>query len=136
MAGGRTETHRDDEYLMTGTHKGATSTTLFNRKADFASCGAFAGLYIENVTQTTNSLVATATEEEVTTDDSISWDNGDTYEIYKTAAKDSFISSERVDLSRGWKSDPETLERGWKKEDIDLDRDGKNIFGPGQPVKG
>ena len=134
MGGGRTETHRDDEYLMSGAHDGATSATLRNKNADFASCGAMAGLYIENTTQSTNSLIASASELEITTDDSISWDKDDVYEIYKTGTKNSFISSQIVDLSRGWRTDPKDMDRGWKKEDIDIDRDKPGrVFGPGQP---
>ena len=138
MSGGRIETHKDDDYLMTGTHNGATSTTLFNRKADFASCGAIEGLYIENVTQATNSLIATASEEEITTDDDISWDNGDIYEIYKTGTKNSVISKNVVDRSRGWKTDPKDMDsRGWRKEDTDIDVDNPGkVFGPNQPQKG
>lgn len=134
MGGGTTEVHRDSEYLATGTHKGAdSSTTLVNRFSQFASCGVVDGLYIENDTQGTSSYVATANEREVTTDDDISWDYGDTYYIYKTGTKDSLLSTQWIDLSRGWKSDPDTLEDGWKPEDVDLDDDGERVFGPGQP---
>ncbi len=162
----RTERHIDDDYLMTGTHKGADgATTLINRTADFSSCGAIAGLYIENVTQSENSLIVTATEEEITTtgttsaeafkvtdggfnvtdgggeafnivaSTSMSWDNGDTYKIYKTGTKNSFISSDVVDASRGWKTDPKDMDKhGWKRVDTDIDRKNPGrVFAPNQP---
>ena len=137
MAGGKVERHIDEDYLITGTHKAGTSTTLTDRKADFASCGVMDGLYIENTTQDESSLVATATEEEVTTDDDVSWDNGDTYEIYKTGTKDSKISTQWVDMSRGWRTDPKKMTDGWRNEDLDIDRNNPGrVFGPGQPSKG
>jgi|GEM_PF-5918882 len=136
MPGGKIERHIDNDYLMTGTHHGATSTTLFNKNADFASCGAIDGLYIENTTQSTNSLVATATEDSITTDDNISWDNGDTYKIYKTGTKNSVISTQWVDMSRGWKTDPAEMIDGWRTEDLDIDRKNPGrVFGPGQPER-
>jgi len=142
MAGGRKERHIDDEYLMTGTHKAATSTTLRDAKADFGSCGAMKGLYIANITQagkieTSISLIDTVTEEEITTDDDVPWYNGDVYEIYKTASKNSPISSIWTDRSRGWKSDPKDLVDGWKPEDEDIDRNNPGrVFGPNQPKIG
>ena len=134
MGGGTTEIHNDDDALATGTHEGVDSaTTLRVKGADFKSCGVIEDLYIENETQSTASLVATVTEDEITTDDDISWNNGDTYNIYKTGTKGSFISSVWIDLSRGWKTDPDEMRLGWRYDDIDLDRDGERIFGPGQP---
>ena len=133
---GTVENHYDDDYLATGTHKGAdSSSTLRDKTANFASCDVKDGLYIENVTQSANDLVATATEHEITTDGSMSWDYGDTYKIYKTGTKNSFISSIWTDLSRGWKTDPNDMTDGWRNEDIDLDEDGQEVFGPGQPEK-
>ena len=138
MGGGTSEVHFDNEPLIIGTHDGASSvTTLRDLDKPFRSLGARVGLAIENATQATSSLIATVTEEgEITTDDSISWDNGDTYKIYKTAAKGSVISTNWVDLSRGWKSRKSELIDGWRAEDLDLDRDdpGK-VFGPGQPER-
>jgi hypothetical protein len=131
--------------------------------ADFKAYGVMVGLFIENVTQSTSGHVKTVTADEITVDgitgtlisnfvtvdnewttingvewaDSlISWTNADTYKIYKTAVKGCLISSEVVDLSRGWKTDPEEMEKGWRKEDIDLDRNNQKIFGPGQPERG
>lgn len=136
MAGGTTEIHKDDEYLATGTHKGEDgAASLFDPGKDLRSCGVLAGLAIYNVTQSTNGLVTASTEDTVT-DDTNTWDNGDTYEVYKTAVKGSIISSQWTDLSRGWKSDRQKLEAGWMPEDIDLDDKGrKKVFGPGQPEK-
>ncbi len=133
MSGGKREVHRDSEYLMTGTHKRGTSVTLCNPGADFASCGAMDGLYIENTTQGTNSIVRDCTETMLRTNDNITWLKGNTYKIYKTGTKGSIISSVWVDLSRGWKTDPKEMTDGWKNEDIDLDKDGKKVFGTGQP---
>jgi len=112
------------------------TTTLRNVGADFKSCGAMAGLYIKNTTKDINSLIATVTEDEITTDDDLPWDSLDVYEIYKTATKDSFISSDVVDVSRGWRSDPAKMNKGWRFEDEDLDRYNQKIFGPGQPEGG
>ena len=71
-------------------------------------------------------------------DKRISWDYGDVYNIYKTDSKNKLISSQWVDVSRGWKAEPGKLTKdGWRKEDVDLDDHGKiDIFGPGQPEKG
>ena len=164
MITGRTETHRDDEYLLTGSHDAGTSTTLRDIGADFKAYGVLVGLFVENVTQSTSGHVKTVTADEITVDgitgsllsdfvtvdndwatengvewaDSlISWDRSDTYKIYKTAVKGSLVSSDIVDVSRGWRSDPETLIDGWRPEDIDIDRKNPGkVFGPGQPEKG
>lgn len=124
--------------MITGTHDGADSaSTLRDLDMPLRSLGARVGLYIENETQATASLIATVTElGEITTDDAISWDNGDTYNIYKTASKGSLISSNWVDLSRGWKTPKRELIHGWRAEDLDLDRDNPGkVFGPGQPSR-
>ncbi len=136
MSGGTTEVHKDDDYLATGTHDRATSTTLNAQGADFKSCGVRVGLYIENETQSTNSLVASVTEDEITTDDAISWDRDDTYKIYITASKGSIISTEWTDLSRGWKTPKKELVSGWRAEDVDIDRENPGrVWGPGQPER-
>ena len=134
MGGGTTEIHNDDSPLETGTHAGVdSSTTLRVRGADFKSCGITQGLYIENETQSTSSTISSVTENAIATEDVLTWDNGDTYNIYKTGTKGSFISSIWTDLSRGWKTDPKEMRLGWRHKDIDLDRNGEKIFGPGQP---
>lgn len=136
MSGGTTEINRDTPYFATGTHDRGTSTTLHDSGSDFKSCGVQVGAYIENDTQSTNSLIATVTEDEITTDDGISWNNGDTYYIYRTAAKGSVISTNWVDLSRGWRTPMWELQEGWRAEDLDIDRDQPGrVFGPGQPSK-
>jgi len=138
MGGGTSEIHRDTEPLITGTHDGANATTtLRDLDMPFRSLGAMVGLAIENATQGTSSLIATVTEGgEITTDGAISWDNGDTYKIYKTATKGSVISSNWTDLSRGWKSRQSELQNGWRADDLDLDRDDPGrVFGPGQPER-
>lgn len=141
MSGGTTEVHIDSDYLVSGTHRGADSaTTLWagdaygNRIADLDSYGAKADLYIENTTESTNSLIASVAGDQITTDDDIAWNNGDTYKIYKTGTKNSQISTIWTDLSRGWKSDKDDLDRGWRPEDVDIDRDKPGrVFGPNQP---
>ena len=136
MSGGTTEVHKDDDYLATGTHDRGTSTTLHASGADFKSCGVIVGVYIENETSSENSLVATVTEEEITTEDDLSWARDDTYKIYITASKGSVISTEWNDLSRGWKTPKKELVNGWRDKDIDLDRENPGkVFGPGQPEK-
>ena len=135
------EVHRDSDYMATGVHDRGTSTTLHASGKDFKSCGALVDSYIENETSGENSLIATVSEEEITTDDDLSWTRDDVYKIYKTAAKDSLISSIWTDSSRGWKSDKEELsgglhQKGWREEDLDIDRDKPGrVFGPGQPHK-
>jgi hypothetical protein len=64
------------------------------------------------------------------------WDKGDTYKIYKTSARGSVISTNWVDVSRGWKSRQSELQDGWRAEDIDIDKDNPGkVFGPGQPER-
>jgi IS30 family transposase len=133
------ERHIDSEYLATGTHGGTDSaTTLRDRTTDFFISGAIADLYIENTTSGESSLIATVKEHEITTDDSITWNNGDTYEIYKTGTKNSAISSTWCDVSRGWKINKhdEVNRHGWRWADVDVDDKGrKDVFGPGFPEK-
>lgn len=133
------ETHKDSEALATGTHQGLDgASALFSKDADFKSCGIVPGVAIYNTNQGTNGLITAVTETEIT-DDTNSWDYGDTYEIYKTATKNSLISTIGVDKSRGWKviEKKELNSRGWLPEDqdLDVDEDGFeiDIFGPGQP---
>ena len=134
-------THKDDENLATGTHAGADSAAaLYDKTAMFDVCGVAVGLAIHNETQVTDGLVTVVTATTVT-DDTNTWDNGDTYSIYKTAEKDTVISTIATDKSRGWKvTDPDKLNsNGWfpEDEDIDVDEDGDQLdprpWGPGQP---
>ena len=132
------ETHKDDEALVTGTHSGADGAgALSDSTANFKAWGVVPGVAIYNTTQDTDGLV-TAVSHTGITDDTNSWDNGDSYEIYKTPTKDGVISRIGVDKSRGWKAQPEELNsRGWRHEDqdIDVDEHGSHIdvFGPNQP---
>jgi hypothetical protein len=158
MGGGTTEIHNDDDYIATGTHKGPDGVDyLYDPKADFLSCDISEDAHIENDTQAEYGAVVTVTEKMITTDNDvyvatdgtyyttdgtpyslagasgITWYTGDTYYIYKTRTKGSFISSIWTDLSRGWKTDPKEMRLGWRNDDIDLDKNGEKIFGPGQP---
>lgn len=163
-------THTDSEPLATGTHKGIDgSAILFDPEAYFKMCGVREGLAIyktvppymldqngdivydqngdpvETNEVDENGLVLSTTEEHVTASGITAWTNGDTYEIYKTGVKDSFISSIGTDRSRGWKvtSKDELDKSGWfsKDHDIDKDENGNLLprkerpFGPGQPER-
>ena len=154
------ETKYDDTPLATGTHKGGTGNELYDPGADFKSCGVWVGAYIENDTEAEFSSVLTVTEDAIITENSaaliesggevfytssgevfhvagaagITWHYGDTYNIYVTANRGTFISSMGVDASRGWKAEHKSLnEEGWRPEDYDLDRNGEKVFSDGQP---
>ena len=137
------ESHIDDDYMATGTHKGANSAlVIWNPGADFMSCGINGdiGQAVYNDTQSTNGNVSASTEDTCTTD--ISWDKGDTYYIYKTDTKNSAISSIGIESRYGRKVTDKTLldEDGLLAEDRDLDEDIDDIiegrpFGPGQPKR-
>ena len=137
------ETHKDDDPFASGTHKGADgASVLSDRGANFATWGVVVGVAIHNTTQETDGLVTAVTDDTVT-DDTNTWDNGDSYEIYNSAAKDTVISSIATDKSRGWKvTSPDELNaNGWFPEDADLgvDEDGHTLtpqpFGPHQPSR-
>lgn len=62
------------------------------------------------------------------------WSFGDVLKVYKTAAKDGFISSQWCDRSRGWKTPKDELVDGWREDDLDLNPNGeRHVWGPGQP---
>lgn len=134
------EIHRDDSPLFTGTHKGAsTSATLYVKGANFRALGVDPDLsqYCENETQGTGGAV-TAADENTVTATGVSWDYGDTYNIYATSTKDSVISSVWCDVSRGWKIEKydDVNRHGWRHEDWDIDDKGRSdVFGPGYPEK-
>ena len=134
------EIHRDSEPLATGTHSGASgSSVLRSRGACFRSLGVDPDLelYAENETQSTNGTV-TAADEDTVTVSGVTWDNGDTYSIYKTSSKNSHISSNWVDVSAGFQINDtsDVNKHGWRHEDWDIDERGtKRVFGPGQPKK-
>ena len=137
MSGGKQSINYDDNPLFTGTHDGADSASVLQDiGAMFQALGCVAGLYIENATEETSGAVASCNDDTVTLETPITWNNGDTYNIYKTDTKGSVISYVWVDVSRGWAGRPENLVNGWREEDVDLDDHGKHkVWGPGQPEK-
>ena len=134
------ETHVDDAYLASGTHKGADGgLEAYDQGADFKSCGITVGRAVLNTTDGSDGLVTAVTEDSFTCTlsggSNNTWSNGDTYEIYKTAAKGTFLSKTSVDRRFGRKvvrGDVLTPE-GLLPEDVDLDEDTDEIFGPNQP---
>lgn len=134
------ENHRDDSPLFTGTHKGAAAAaSLYDKGMNFRALGVdpTLGQYCENETQSTGGAV-TAADEDTVTVSGVTWNNGDTYNIYVTDTKNKMISSTWVDVSAGFKiNDHKEVNRhGWRVEDWDVDDRGrKNVFGPGQPEK-
>ena len=136
------EVHSDSEYFLTCTHKGpGGGLVLRNKNAHFLISGVYVGMAIYNDTDGSNGLVTAVTETSVTCTlaggAANTWTNGDTAYIYKTATKDSFLSAIDTDRSRGWKVvKGDVLDAdGWRPEDADLDRDDKEVFGPGQPER-
>lgn len=155
------EIHRDSEPLITGTHKGSDgSAFIYDKGRNFRSLGAdpVLLLYVENETQSSHGYLSASTEDTLTaltpSDEAafilgagefpytfgetveLTWDYGDTYNIYKTISKDKFISDQWQDVSRGWKINnyDEVNEHGWRHDDWDIDDRGrKKVFGPGQP---
>jgi len=132
------EIFRDDQPLFQGTHTGAdSSSTLRDDGARFKELGVNPSLsqYCENTTQETNGSITASTSDTVTVS-GVTWDNGDTYKIYRTSTKSSFISDQWVDVSRGWKidRDDDMMDNGWRAKDYDLDEPNRRkVFGPGQP---
>jgi hypothetical protein len=131
MSGGTRYVHTDSDPLFTGTHDGPDGAGyLQDMGAMFKSLGAIVGLYVENATQGTNDLLVSSTDDRVYTGDifeddfpfefSLSWDNGDTYNIYKTGTKGSTISGDWVDVSRGWRAEKRELVNGWFPDDVDI----------------
>lgn len=128
---GTTRTEHTRDFLATGTQKGS-GTTITDRGKDFKSCGVFASLAVANITGSTSGLVVSATEDEVVTN--ITFNSGDTYEIYKTTATGTKLTTFYVDRRSGRKvTDPSQTEDGILTEDVDLDEHEKNVWGPGQP---
>jgi len=134
--------HIDDEYLATGTHKGADGgKVLRNKGADFKSCGITIGVAIQNDTDSSAGLVTAVTEDTVTCTLSggtnNTWTNGDTYYIFKTAAEDTFISAVYTDRRFGRKvtKDDTLTEKGFFPDDVDLDETDDHVWGPNQPER-
>ena len=117
------ESHIDDEPLFSGTHSGGAGTTLQDLTRDFRTSGVTIGVAIHNDTQVTDGNIISFTATTLISD--VSFDNGDAYSIYKTAAKDTGISYIGVDKSRGWKeTNKKHLNKyGWKPCDHDIDKD-------------
>jgi len=131
MSGGIAVTHRDTDYLATGTQKGS-GTTISDFGKDFKSCGVYAGLAVKNDTAVTSGHVVSVTENTVVTD--ISFNTGATYRIFKTTTYDSVISKHYTDRRYGDKvTFKQELIEGIKPKDRDYDEDRKHVFGPGQP---
>jgi hypothetical protein len=131
------EVNLDDEYMLTCTHDYEDGgLVLKNKNAHFLITGVTVGVAIYNDTDGSNGLVTAVTETSVTctlTGGTLNtWTNGDTAYIYKTATKDSLISSIDTDRSRGWKVVKGDVldEDGFRPEDADLDED---AFSPGFP---
>jgi hypothetical protein len=129
------ERHTDNDPLDTGTQSGPAGLSIYSRGADFLSCGVTAGLAVENETSGETGLVVSVSEDAVTC--TITFLTGDTYNIYKTAEKDSAISSIHTDRMYGRKifKRSEVNERGHSPKDEDLDADRDHVFGPLQPER-
>ena len=129
----------DLEGLVELEGEGSASSTLYVKGANFRALGVDPSLelYCINESRGTGGTVTAATENTVTVD-GVEWYNGDTYAIYQTSSKGSFISAVWTDVSAGFKiNHPDEINRhGWRKEDWDIDDRGrKRVFGPGQPEK-
>jgi hypothetical protein len=137
-----TEINLDDTPLATGTHKGETGGVLIDLRADFKSCGIVTGSLLENETDASSGAITALTESTVTctlAGGSLNtWTLGDTYNIYRTATKDSEISRIYTDRMYGTKvfKRSELNKRGHFPEEEDLDAEKTHVFGPSQPLKG
>ena len=113
-------------------HQGGNGAASFQSSAYCFSVFLTTGLAAENATQSTIGNITALTDHTITVN-GVTWNTGDTLKVYKTATKGAIISQQWVDLSRGWKTTMKELQDGWKPEDIDLNRNGDQVFGPGQP---
>lgn len=133
MSGGTSEIHRDTDYMLSCSHKGASASASFTNRAYKFDAILKTGLAAENVTQSTSGTITAVTERSVTVS-GCTWDLNDVLRVYKTDTKGKLISTQWTDLSRGWKTPMDELEDGWRPEDIDLNQDGeREVWGPGQP---
>ena len=139
MSGAVAEIHRDSDHIATGTQKCRTwSLTLSNPGSQFLSIGIYPGQLIRNITDGSQGVIISMTDNTITvtlTGGSANvWTNGDTYKIYATATYNSVISTIWTDKRHGHKANrPDQLEDGIFAEDRDLDEKDKNVFGPGEP---
>jgi hypothetical protein len=136
------EVHKDSDYMLTCTHKGPNGGMILrNKNARFVISGVYVGLAIYNDTDGSKGIVTAVEDNAVTCTlaggTANTWTNGDTAYIYKTATKDSFISSIDTDRSKGWKVTKGMAldDDGFFPEDADLDRHDRHVFGPSQPEK-
>jgi len=136
------EIHLDSDYIATGTNDGADGgLTLRNMSADFKSCGIGEGVAVYNDTDGSSGLTVTITESEILCTlaggTNNTWTKGDTYYIYKTATKDSFISALNTDRLFGRKVSlgDQLTSKGRFSEDTDLDERTDKVFSPGYPEK-
>lgn len=121
------ETRLDDYAMSTGTHHGADgASALYDKGANF-DVYVTVGVDCHNDTQDSNGAVTAVTENTVTAT-GVTWDNGDTYYIYATDTKDSYISSFRIDKIYGRK----LVEGKYEENDADDDLPADS-FGPNQP---
>ncbi len=133
--------HKDTDSLAFGTHSGPDGAlVLWDKGADFKSCGVAIGLAIYNDTDVSNGLVTAVTEDTVTCTlaggTNNTWSLDDEYSIYKTAAYETKISTIYTDKRFGRKATQKSqLDDQLFPEDRDLDEDNEDIFGPGQPER-
>ena len=142
-------THKDDDYLVTGTHHGSVGEGgiivpgigyVIDRSKDFRTCGLEPDLdlVVKNTTDGSAGALTAVTEHTFTctlaggTNNTFA--NGDTYQILKTDTEDSIISTHYTDVLFGRKvTDPAELnDDGRFFEDEDLADD---EFSPGFPEK-
>lgn len=132
MSGGVAVVQYDNDYLINGTQKGPTGTTIIQSGKDFLSCGAIAGLAVKNITTGTLGHIISSTEFYVVTD--ITFSHNDSYEIYHTGDYNSVISTIFTDRRVGLKTvNTNELENGLFPDDRDVDENGSRVFGPGEP---
>jgi hypothetical protein len=124
------------DWVYYGTEDPATAlTVLRDTGIDFTLWGANTGLYCENATLNTGGLIASLSSHQISAT-GVTWRKGDTYKIYRTATKNSYISGVWCDVSRGFKIDErdDITSNGWRRKDVDLDEPNRRqVFGPGQP---
>lgn len=132
MSGGIAVVQYDTDPLIYGVHKGQTGLTIIQANKDFLSCGAFAGLAVQNTTTLLFGHVVSASETSVLTD--ITFHNGDGYSIYHTGIYNSVISKYYTDRRFAHKvTEKDELIDGLFPEDRDINEGGEKVFGEGQP---
>lgn len=119
------ENHIDNSPQAVGTcGPTASSGILLDRDANFDAY-LITGLVCYNTTKDTHGLITAITQTTITATD-VLWTSGDAYEIYKTATKNSSISSTTIDDMYGRKV--------LREYELNLDEDiPGNQFAPGQP---